>query len=76
MPPKSKTVEPASYEAALAELEQLVERIESGQLPLAQLQMGYQRGSELLAFCRKQLDAVQTQVHVLSAGVLQPWSAE
>ena len=39
---------PASYEAALEELEQLVSLIESGQLPLEQLLAGYQRGAELL----------------------------
>ena len=42
--------EPASYEAALEELEQLVTRIESGQMPLDQMLAGYQRGATLLAF--------------------------
>ena len=36
---------PASYEAALEELEQLVQVIESGQLPLEQLLSGYKRGA-------------------------------
>ena len=54
--------EPASYEAALEELEQLVARIESGQLPLDQMLAGYQRGATLLAFCRHRLDAVQDQI--------------
>ena len=49
--------EPASYEAALEELEQLVARIESGQMPLDQLLAGYQRGAALLAFCRDRLQA-------------------
>ncbi len=35
--------EPASYELALEELEQLVGRIESGQMPLDQMLAGYQR---------------------------------
>ena len=34
---------PVSYEAALQELETLVARLESGQLPLDQLLTGYQR---------------------------------
>ncbi|MBU1816252.1 MAG: exodeoxyribonuclease VII small subunit, partial [Gammaproteobacteria bacterium] len=34
------TAEPASYEAALEELEQLVAHIESGQLPLDQMLAG------------------------------------
>ena len=68
--------EPASYEAALEELEQLVGRIESGQLPLDQMLAGYQRGAALLAFCRHRLDAVQDQIKVLDEGSLQPWTQE
>ena len=66
---------PASYEAALKELESMVALMESGQLPLADLLSGYQRGAELLAFCRAQLDAVEQQIQVLDNGVLKPWSA-
>lgn len=74
--PKTKTVAPASYEAALQELEQLVDSIESGQMPLDQLLVGYQRGAVLLAFCRDRLEAVQDQIQVLDDGALQPWSQE
>ena len=75
--PKPKTTEPTSYEAALEELEQLVVRIESGQMPLDQLLAGYQRGAVLLAFCRDRLEAVQNQVQVLDeGGSLQPWVAQ
>ena len=42
-----------SYEAALEELERLVSQLDAGQLPLDQLLVHYQRGSELLAFCRQ-----------------------
>ncbi|HRL99245.1 MAG TPA: exodeoxyribonuclease VII small subunit [Acidovorax sp.] len=68
--------EPASYEAALEELEQLVARIESGQMPLDQMLAGYQRGAALLAFCRERLTAVQDQIKVLDEGQLQAWSQE
>ncbi|PIF25378.1 exodeoxyribonuclease VII small subunit [Acidovorax sp. 56] len=68
--------EPTSYEAALEELEQLVTRIESGQMPLDQMLAGYQRGAVLLAFCRKRLDAVQDQIKVLDEGSLQAWGQE
>ncbi|WP_287877501.1 exodeoxyribonuclease VII small subunit [Acidovorax sp.] len=68
--------EPASYEAALEELEQLVGRIESGQLPLDQMLAGYRRGAVLLAFCRQRLEAVQDQIKVLDEGTLQPWTQE
>ena len=67
---------PASYEAAQQELEQLVGRLESGQLPLEQLLSGYQRGAQLLQFCRDRLDAVEQQIKVLDQGVLKPWTQE
>ena len=63
---------PVSYEAALQELEQLVSRLESGQLPLDQLLTGYQRGAQLLAFCRDKLSAVEHQIKVLESGELKP----
>jgi exodeoxyribonuclease VII small subunit len=67
---------PASYEAALQELEQLVGQLESGQLPLEQLLSGYQRGAELLKFCRGKLDAVEKQIKVLDDGVLRDFSPD
>lgn len=66
---------PASYEQALAELDQLVRQMEGGQLPLDQLLEGYRRGAELLAYCRDRLQAVEEQVKLLDDGVLKPWSA-
>ncbi|WP_332776201.1 exodeoxyribonuclease VII small subunit [Polaromonas sp.] len=67
---------PASYEAALEELEGLVSRLESGQLPLDQLLTGYQRGAQLLKFCRDKLEAVETQIKVLEGTELKPWAQE
>lgn len=67
---------PASYEAALHELEGLVASLESGQLPLDQLLTGYQRGAQLLKFCRGKLDAVETQIKVLEGTELKPWLQE
>jgi len=74
-PPSPGHVAPASYEAALKELEALVADMEAGQLPLAQLLIGYQRGAELLTYCRAQLDAVEQQIKVLDNGTLKPWTA-
>jgi exodeoxyribonuclease VII small subunit len=76
MPPKANSQPPASYEAALEELEQLTGLIESGQLPLEQLLAGYERGAELLKFCRDKLAAVENQIKVLDEGTLKPWTQE
>ena len=67
---------PASYEAALEELERLVQVIESGQLPLEQLLSGYKRGAELLAYCRGRLEAVEQQIQILDEGTLKPWTPQ
>lgn len=67
---------PASYEAGVQELEQLVAALESGQLPLDQLLVSYQRGAALLAFCREKLQAVEDQIKVLDDGHLKSWTAE
>ncbi len=65
---------PLTYEQALEELEQLVNRLESGQLPLDQLLAGYQRGATLLGFCREKLQAVENQIKVLEGNELKPWT--
>ena len=62
---------PATYEAAQQELEALVSRLESGQLPLEDLLGGYRRAADLLAFCRERLQAVESQIQTLDARLLQ-----
>jgi exodeoxyribonuclease VII small subunit len=64
---------PASYEEAVLELEQLLAKLESGQLPLDQLLTHYQRGAELLVYCRERLAAIENQISVLDEGTLKPW---
>ena len=71
--PTPETAQPATYEAALQELEQLVAALDAGQLPLDSLLTQYQRGAELLRYCRDRLDAVEQQIRVLEQGETQPW---
>ena len=74
MPPR-KTASPplpATYGEAVAQLEQIVSGLESGQLPLEDLLGQYQRGAQLLAFCRERLQAVEEQVKRLDGDVLSP----
>ena len=60
-----------SFEAALAELEQVVADMEAGQLPLEDALAAYKRGAELLQQCRTRLDDAQQQVRVLEEGTLK-----
>ena len=70
------TPEPAHYEAGLQELEKLVTQLEGGQMPLDQLLAGYQRGAQLIAYCRDKLAAVEQQIKVLEGAELKPWNQE
>ncbi len=72
--PAPAAAAPATYEQALAELEQLVQAMEGGQMPLDRLLESYRRGAELLTFCRERLQAVEAQVKVLEDGQLKPWA--
>jgi exodeoxyribonuclease VII small subunit len=63
---------PRSFESALEELESLVSRMESGELPLKESLAAYKRGAELLAYCQAALKDAEQQVQVLEKGLLQP----
>ena len=65
-PPTSK-----NFEAALAELDLLVEKMESGQLPLEESLTAYQRGTELLKFCEAVLKDAEQKIKVLDGGELK-----
>ena len=60
------------FEKALAELEKIVARMESGELSLEQSLATHKRGLELARFCQQKLEAAQQQVKVLEGEVLKP----
>ncbi len=62
----SKTKLPQSFEASIAELEAIVNQMESGELPLEQSLSAYKRGTELLQICQKSLVEVEQQVRILT----------
>ena len=64
-----------SFEKALAELEKIVARMESGELSLEQALATHKRGLELARFCQRKLEAAQQQVKVLEGEVLKPLAA-
>ena len=69
-PPQSKAgdIEAMSFEAALAELEQIVGRLESGQAPLEDSIRMYERGALLKGHCEKRLEAARLRVEKIVAG--------
>jgi exodeoxyribonuclease VII small subunit len=60
------------FEKALAELEKIVARMETGELPLEQALAAHKRGLELARLCQQKLDSAQQQVKILEGEVLKP----
>ena len=69
---ESADAKPLNFEQALAELEKIVARMESGELSLEQSLATHKRGLELARFCQQKLEAAQQQVKVLEGEVLKP----
>jgi len=68
----SAELDQLDFEKALAELEKIVARMESGELSLEQALATHKRGLELARFCHQKLEAAQQQVKVLEGEVLKP----
>jgi exodeoxyribonuclease VII small subunit len=58
-------VKPASFEAGLLELEQIVKEMESGELPLERALALFEKGMTLSDTCRKQLEEAETRIELL-----------
>lgn len=59
------------FEAALAELEQIVQSMEGGRLPLEESLEAYRRGAELLKHCQQQLGHAEQKIQVFENGALR-----
>jgi exodeoxyribonuclease VII small subunit len=57
-----------SFEEALAELERIVQRLESGQTPLEESIAIYERGAALKGHCEKRLEAARLRVEKVVLG--------
>jgi exodeoxyribonuclease VII small subunit len=66
---------PQDFETALAQLEDLVSKMESGALPLEESLAAYRRGVSLTRICQERLAQAQQQVSVLEADLLRPFEA-
>jgi exodeoxyribonuclease VII small subunit len=63
-----RSVTELSFEAALAELEKVVARLESGEVPLEESMTLYARGAELKAHCEDKLKAAEARVAEITQG--------
>ena len=61
------------FEAAIAELETIVKKLEDGDLPLEKSLELYERGVQLSRFCHAQLEQAERRIEVLTErGELKP----
>ena len=65
---KKPITDPAdvSFEIAVAELEKIVNQMESGNLALDESLNAYKRGAGLLQICQQSLNLAQQQVQILN----------
>ena len=72
--PVSPPQQEMKFEDALAELEQIVQNMESGHLLLEESIAAYRRGGELLKHCQQQLSDAERKIQVLENGSLRDFS--
>ena len=69
----AKTNKPqASFENALAQLEDIIRAMESGDMPLDNALTSYKQGMELIKFCQGKLADAEQQLRVLENDELKP----
>lgn len=62
-----------SFEAAYAELEQIISRLDDGSLPLEESVTLYERGRKLAEYCQSLLDKAELRVNqITDDGRLDP----
>ena len=61
------------FEAAIAELESIVKKLEDGELPLETSLQLYERGVQLSRFCHSSLEEAERRIEVLNErGEIKP----
>ena len=73
---KQTKAEEQSFEAAFAQLEEIVGKLEAGDLPLDEALALFEQGQKLAAYCGTKLDEAELKVQKLSAaGAAVPGAA-
>ena len=76
MTDKKKKGDEPSYAEASAELERILQDIESGEIDLDVLTDKVERAAELLALCRRKLAATETKVKKVTADLAAAMDAD
>ena len=62
---------PANFEAALAQLEAIIQSMGNGDMPLAEALESYKRGIGLIKFCQAKLIDAEQQLKILENNELK-----
>ena len=76
MPAPTETPQPPSFEQALDQLEQIVDSMESGDVPLAELLAKYESGTRLLQVCEARLKDAELRIEILKKQASGPVAAK
>ena len=68
MSDKDPAIAAMSFEEALRALEEIVRKLESGEVPLDETITLYERGEALRLHCQARLDAAQARIEKIVAG--------
>lgn len=61
----TKRITSLSFEEALGQLEEIVQKLEGGELPLEESMKLYEKGVQLTAVCNRQLKAAKLKIEEL-----------
>lgn len=59
---------PLSFEEGLKVLEKLVEKVESGELPLSETMIAYEKGAEIIKNLKAELQKAEEKITILKKG--------
>ncbi len=68
MEEKKKKSEKLTFEEALSQLEKIAERLEEGDLGLDDSITAFEKGVNLVKFCREKLDEAEKKIEILQKG--------
>jgi exodeoxyribonuclease VII small subunit len=61
-----KTPAPANFESAMKRLEEIVEQMEEGDLPLEELIVRYEEGMKLVKVCQDRLASAEQKIEIIT----------
>ena len=60
------SVQPLNFESAMQRLEEIVEEMESGKMPLEDLIVRYEEGMKLVKICQERLTSAEQRIEIIT----------